>query len=78
MTWTQDISREPSRTCCRTPFRPFTVALGNGDHFQVDHPQALVLRGGVAVFITADGVPTLFDHESVSQFVGEPLGQPTT
>ncbi len=61
----------------RTPFRPFTVALVNGDRFQVDHPEALVLRGGVAVFITADGVPTLFDRESVSQLVGEPLGQPT-
>jgi hypothetical protein len=62
----------------RTPFRAFTVALVNGDRFQVDHPEALVLRGGVAVFITADGVPTLFDHESVSQSVGEALGQPTS
>ncbi len=61
----------------RTPFLPFTVALVNGDRFQVDHPEALVLRGGVAVFITAGGVPTLFDHESVSQMIGEPLGQTT-
>jgi hypothetical protein len=29
----------------------------------------------VAVYISADGVPTLFDHESVSEFVGEPLEQ---
>jgi hypothetical protein len=61
----------------QTPFRPFTVALVNGDRFQVDHPEALVLRGGAAVFIDAGGVPTLFDHTSVSQLVGEPLGQPT-
>jgi hypothetical protein len=61
----------------RVPFRPFTVALVNGDRFQVDHPEALVLRGGVAVFITAEGVPTLFDHESVSQMIGETLEQPT-
>ena len=60
----------------RTPFRPFVVALVNGDRFQVDHPEAWVLRDGVAVFIAAGGVPTLFDHESVSQLVGEPLGQP--
>jgi hypothetical protein len=62
----------------RTPFRSFVVALVNGDRFQVDHPEALVLRDGVAVFIAAGGVPTLFDHTSVSQLVGEPLGQPTS
>ena len=59
----------------RTPFRPFTVALVNGDTFQVDHPEALVVRGGVAVYVSAGGEPTLFDHESVSQLSGEPLGQ---
>lgn len=57
----------------RTPFRPFTVALVNGDRFHVDHPEALILRDGLAVFVAAGGVPTLFDHESVSQLVGEPL-----
>jgi hypothetical protein len=62
----------------RAPFRSFTVALVNGDRFQVDHPEALVVRDGVAVFIAAGGVPTLFDHTSVSQLVGEPLGQPTS
>jgi hypothetical protein len=57
----------------RTPFRPFTVALVNGDRFQVDHPEALVLRDGVAVFVAPGGVPTLFDHESVSELIGESL-----
>jgi hypothetical protein len=55
----------------RTPFQPFMVALVNGDRFQVDHPEALVIRDGVAVFIAAGGVPTLFDHESVSELSGE-------
>ncbi len=59
----------------QSPFRPFTVALINGDRFQVDHPEALVVRAGVAVFIAADGQPWLFDHESVSQFNMEPAGQ---
>jgi hypothetical protein len=45
----------------------------NGDRFQVDHPEALVLRDGVAVFVAAGGVPTLFDHDSVSQLIAEPL-----
>ena len=51
----------------RAPFRPFTVELVSGDRFQVDHPDALVLRDDVAVFVAAGGVPTLFDHEGVCQ-----------
>jgi hypothetical protein len=55
----------------RSPFRSFTVALVNGDRVQVDHPEALVVRGGTAVFVAADGAPTLFDHTSVCQLEGE-------
>ena len=51
----------------RTPFRPFTVALVSGHRFQVDHPDALVLRDGVAVYVAPGGYPTLFDHVDVSQ-----------
>jgi len=59
----------------RKPFRPFTVELVSDDEFQVDHPEALVVRGGVAVYIDAGGTPTLFDHESVSQMIGEARGE---
>ncbi len=55
----------------RQPFRPFTVELVSGDRFEVDYPDALVSRDGVAVFIGPGGVPVLFDHESVSQLIGE-------
>jgi hypothetical protein len=51
----------------RRPFRPFTVELVSGVRIVVEHPEALVFRGGVAVFFAADGEITLFDHESVSQ-----------
>ncbi len=53
------------------PFRPFTVALMNGDRVRVDHPEAMVLRGGIAVFLAADGTPSFFDHESVTEFITE-------
>jgi hypothetical protein len=53
----------------RTPFRPFTVELVSGPRIKVDHPEALVFRKGMAVFISARGVPILFDHESVSQVI---------
>jgi hypothetical protein len=55
----------------RAPFRPFTVELVSGDRFQVDHPEALVVRAGTAVFVAADGTPTLFDHEGVCQIIGK-------
>lgn len=55
----------------RKPFRPFTVELVSGDRFEVDFPDALVIREGVAVFIGPGGVPVLFDHEGVSQLIGE-------
>ena len=59
----------------RIPFRPFTVALVSGGRFEVDHPDALVVREGVAVYIGPGGVPVLFDHEGVSQFIGDLMGQ---
>jgi hypothetical protein len=59
----------------RAPFRTFTVEMVSGHRFQVDHPEALVLRDGVAVYIAPGGFPTLFDHESVSQLFDEPMAQ---
>ncbi len=55
----------------RKPFRPFTVELVTRDRFEIDFPDALVTRDGVAVFIKPGGIPVLFDHESVSQLIGE-------
>ncbi len=54
------------------PFRVFTVELHGGRRFEVDHPQALVVRDGVAVFLAPGGVPIWFDHESVNQIIGAP------
>ena len=55
----------------RAPFHPFTVELVGGHRFEVDHPQAMVVRDGVAVFLRPGGVPVWFDHESVTQVVGD-------
>lgn len=54
----------------RVPFQPFTVELLSGARIVVDHPEAMVFRGGLAVYVDRAGVPTLFDHESVSQLIG--------
>ena len=53
----------------RAPFRPYIVELVSGDRIAVDHPEALVVRGGVGVFVSASGAPTIFDHEGVSQII---------
>jgi hypothetical protein len=51
----------------REPFRVFTVELHGGRRFEVDHPNALVVRDGVAGFLAPRGVPIWFDHDSVNQ-----------
>ena len=59
----------------RSPFRPFTVVLGSGTRFEIDHPGALVFRDGVGVFVGPGGVPVIFDHEGVERFVADLAGQ---
>lgn len=60
----------------RTPFRPFTVAMVNGDRLEVDHPDALAVRDGTALFAAPGGVPVIFDHEGVSQVIGDLAERP--
>jgi hypothetical protein len=59
----------------RKPFRSFRVRFVAGEYIDVDHPEALVTRGGVAVYFGADNTPTLFDHEGVSAVVGKTNGR---
>jgi hypothetical protein len=56
------------------PFRVFTVELVGGRRFEVDHPRAMVVREGVAVFLAPGGVPIVFDHNSVLSFIAAPAG----
>jgi hypothetical protein len=59
----------------RKPFRSYRVRFVDGEYIDVDHPEALVLRGTVAVFFAADNTPTLFDHEGVSAVIGKTNGR---
>jgi hypothetical protein len=51
----------------RVPFQRFNVEFVSGSRITVDHPEALVFRGGLAVYVAPDGTPSLFDHESVAR-----------
>jgi hypothetical protein len=59
----------------RTPFRPFTVVTVSGNRHEVDHPDALAVKDGVAVVLGPLGVPVLFDHEGVSEVIGDLSGR---
>ena len=55
----------------RKPFKPFTVSMENGDRLEVDHPDALAIRDGQALFIGPGSVPSIFDHEGVNRVIGD-------
>jgi hypothetical protein len=59
----------------RTPFRPFTVVTMSGRRQEVDHPRAIVVRDGVALYAAPGGIPVIFDHESVDLVIGDLAGQ---
>jgi hypothetical protein len=61
----------------RRPFQPFTIAMVDGDRFEIDHPEALAVRDGMALFAAPGNVPIIFDHEGVSQVVGDLAGNPS-
>lgn len=64
--------------CRRTPFQSFTVELSSGESFSVNHPEALVYRNGVAVYIAPDGPITILDHTGVTRMIGAPDSQSAT
>jgi hypothetical protein len=59
----------------RSPFRPFTVAMVSGDRLEVDFPNAIAFRDGTALYIAPGQIPVWFDHEGVSQVIGDLAGQ---
>lgn len=56
----------------RRPFKPCTVELNTGVRIEIDHPEATVIREGVAIFIGPGFMPVCFDHDSVTQMIDSP------
>ncbi|MCI0703188.1 MAG: hypothetical protein L0241_19080 [Planctomycetia bacterium] len=54
----------------RKPFQVFPVEFHGGHRFEIDGPNTLVFRDGVAVFVAPGGIPIIFDHESVNMLIG--------
>ena len=59
----------------RAPFKPFTVATVSGNRYEVDFPDALAVRDGLAIFVGPGKVPVFFDHEGVSEVIGDLSGR---
>ena len=53
----------------RTPFRIFKVELHTGEQVEIDHPRAIIVRDGRAVFLGPGTTLHIFDHESVNQVI---------
>jgi hypothetical protein len=58
----------------RTPYKPFTIATVNGNRYEIDFPDAIVVREGLAMFVGPGRVPVIFDHEGVSEVIGDLSG----
>jgi hypothetical protein len=54
----------------RKPFQPYLVEFASGGVVQIDHPEAVALRDGLAVFRRPDGTFTLFDCHGVTRLEG--------
>ena len=59
----------------RTPLKPFTVATVSGSRYEVDHPEAIIVRDGLAIFVGPGRVPVIFDNEGVSEVIGDVPGR---
>jgi hypothetical protein len=51
------------------PYRVFTVELKNGHRFDVDRPNAIAFRDGVAVYLARGGIPVFFNHRELRAII---------
>ncbi|MBI2807854.1 MAG: hypothetical protein HYX68_22965 [Planctomycetes bacterium] len=51
----------------RKPFQPFMVELVSGTRLLIEHPEALIFRTKVAVYVDKDNEITHFDNTGVSK-----------
>jgi hypothetical protein len=57
----------------RKPFSAFTLEIFGGRLYEIDHPEAILVRNGIAVFAAPGSLPIWFDHESVNQIFDAPV-----
>ena len=60
----------------RKPYHPFTIVLDNGNRHEIDFADAILVREGLVIFAAPRGIPVLFDHDSVSEVIGDLANNP--
>ena len=59
----------------RRPFQRFSVAMVNGDRLEIDDTNTIAFRDGVALYASPGGTPVIFEHDGVTEFIGDLTGQ---
>ena len=55
----------------RKPFEPYVIEFSSGDRLQIEHPESLIHREGVAVHFSPNKDITLLDHDGVTRITEE-------
>ena len=56
----------------RKPFQAFTLILRDGMLLEVDHPQAIQVAEGIAIFRLPGSIRLCIDHDSVNFIIDAP------
>ncbi len=59
----------------RVPFKPFTIVAISGNRYEVDHPEAVIVRGVLGIFVSPGYVPVFFDNQGVSEIISDLSGR---
>lgn len=60
------------------PFKPFTIRLNDGTHFEVDNPDVIAAMEGLAYGFGPGRVVVWFDHSSVTRIDEDIAANPAT
>ena len=53
------------------PFHPFTLVMNDGTKLEIDSPLAVAFGKNLVFFLGPEGVPQIFNSESVNRVVGD-------
>ena len=47
----------------------------SGNRYEVDHPETIIVREGLAIFLGPGRLPVFFDNEGISEVIGDLAGR---
>lgn len=55
----------------RMPFQPFAVELTSGSRISIEHPEAMIIIDGTAVYMSPKKELSIFDSDGVTRIVSD-------